>query len=427
MTIPAQGPAVLRTRSEIANEVERVCLQTPIPVDVHTHLYSARFGDLLLWGFDELVTYHYLIAEVCRTNRSVTPEQYYAMTKREQADHIWRSLFLDESPIAEARRGVLTVLQAFGLDVESRDLAQYRDFFTATTVDEHIDRVFAAANCEKVVMTNDPFDDAERAIWEQQGAETDERFLAALRIDPILVKWEEAHPRLAGWGYEVAADLSGDTLSEVRRFLMDWAAKMRPVYLAVSLEADFRYPDESPTTRLIDEAIVPTCRELGVPFAPMLGVKRQVNPALQLAGDGVGKCDVGSLERMCEAHPDCDFLVTLLSRENQHELCVAARKFPNLMPFGCWWFLNDPSLIEEITRMRVELLGPSFVAQHSDCRILDQLVYKWRHFRPILAKVLTDKYLDLFAAGWTLTAEQLEADVRALLGGNFLETLRRPD
>ena len=75
--------------------------------------------------------------------------------------------------------------------------------------------------------------------------------------------------------------------------------------------------------------------------------------------------------------------------------------------------------------MRVELLGLSFVAQHSDCRILDQLVYKWRHFRPILAKVLTDKYLDLFATGWTLTAERIEADVRALLGGNFLSMLGR--
>ncbi len=420
-----QAPSVLDSRSEIANQVERVCLEAPIPVDVHTHLYSPRFGDLLLWGFDELVTYHYLIAEVCRTNRAVSPDAYYALSKREQADHIWRSLFLDESPISEARRGVLTALQAFGLDVESRDLEQYREFFASTTVEEHVDRVFAAANVEKVVMTNDPFDDQERPIWEQQGLETDDRFLAALRIDKILVTWHEAQPVLSGWGYDVAADLSGDTLSEVRRFLTDWAGRIHPVYLAVSLASSFAYPSDDPSTLLIDEAVIPVCRELGVPFAPMLGVKRLINPALQLAGDGVGKCDIAALERLCANHADVSFFVTLLSRENQHELCVAARKFPNLMPFGCWWFLNDPSLIEEMTRMRVELLGLSFVAQHSDCRILDQLVYKWRHFRPILAKVLTDKYLDLFATGWQLTTEQIEADVHALLGGNFLDMLGR--
>ncbi len=309
--------------------------------------------------------------------------------------------------------------------MESRDLEQYREFFASTTVEEHVDRVFAAANVEKVVMTNDPFDDQERPIWEQQGLETDDRFLAALRIDKILVTWHEAQPVLSGWGYDVAADLSGDTLSEVRRFLTDWAGRIHPVYLAVSLASSFAYPSDDPSTLLIDEAVIPVCRELGVPFAPMLGVKRLINPALQLAGDGVGKCDIGALERLCANHADVSFFVTLLSRENQHELCVAARKFPNLMPFGCWWFLNDPSLIEEMTRMRVELLGLSFVAQHSDCRILDQLVYKWRHFRPILAKVLTDKYLDLFATGWQLTTEQIEADVHALLGGNFLDILGR--
>jgi hypothetical protein len=31
------------------------------------------------------------------------------------------------------------------------------------------------------------------------------------------------------------------------------------------------------------------------------------------------------------------------------------------MVFGCWWFLNNPSLIEEIERMRMELLGVSFI------------------------------------------------------------------
>ena len=86
--------------------------------------------------------------------------------------------------------------------------------------------------------------------------------------------------------------------------------------------------------------------------------------------------------------------VTFLARENQHEAAVAARKFGNLMLFGCWWFVNNPSLIDEITRMRVELLGTSFIPQHSDARVLDQLIYKWDHSRKIVAKVLTDKFAE---------------------------------
>ena len=409
---------------EIANTVTRICAQTPLPVDVHTHLYSAHFGDLLLWGFDELVTYHYLIAEVSRTNRSVSTDQFYAMTKPEQADFIWQSLFIDESPISEARRGVLTCLKKYGLDVAGRNIEEYREFFASSTVEEHIDRVFKVANCEKVIMTNDPFDDSERPVWDA-GLESDPRFLAALRIDPLLVTWHDAWHRLAEWGYEVAEDLSGNTLSEVRRFLMDWGERMDPLYMAASLGFNFQYPDEHPSTRIIDEAIVPACTELGIPFSPMIGVKRQVNPALRLAGDSVGKCDIGVVERLCRNHPECNFFVTLLSRENQHELCIAARKFPNLMPFGCWWFLNDPSIIDEMTRERLELLGHSFVAQHSDCRVLDQLVYKWEHSRQTIGRVLVDKYCDMAATGWIVTAEQIERDVRGLFGQNFLDWIGR--
>jgi hypothetical protein len=113
------------------------------------------------------------------------------------------------------------------------------------------------------------------------------------------------------------------------------------------------------------------------------------------------------------------FLVTVLARENQHELCVTARKFPNLLPFGCWWFLNNPSLILEMTRMRVELLGFSFVPQHSDARILDQLVYKWEHSRAAISTVLREKFADLLATGWPLAEGDIRRDVEQLFGGNL--------
>ena len=120
---------------------------------------------------------------------------------------------------------------------------------------------------------------------------------------------------------------------------------MDPFYLAVSLPDDFAWPEDSPRGRLIEQVVLPACRDHRLPFAMMIGVRRAVNPALRDAGDGVGKADVSTVHRLCRTHPDNRFLVTMLSRENQHELCVAARKFANLMPFGCWWFLNNPSIV----------------------------------------------------------------------------------
>jgi hypothetical protein len=122
---------------------------------------------------------------------------------------------------------------------------------------------------------------------------------------------------------------------------------------------------------------------------------------------------------LCRDFPQNKFMVTMLARENQHELAVAGRKFGNLLPFGCWWFLNNPSLVEEVTRMRVELLGSSFVPQHSDARILDQLLYKWEHSRRTIAKVLTDKYAELELTGFRVTQKHVQADVARLLRDNY--------
>ena len=115
----------------------------------------------------------------------------------------------------------------------------------------------------------------------------------------------------------------------------------------------------------------------------------------------------------------------MLSRENQHELCVLARKFRNLHIFGCWWFINVPSLIDETTRMRIEMLGLSFTPQHSDARVLDQLIYKWRHSRRIITDVLIEKYSDLAATGWTVTTAEIERDAKNLFGGAFQQFCRR--
>jgi len=110
----------------------------------------------------------------------------------------------------------------------------------------------------------------------------------------------------------------------------------------------------------MSEAVLPSCRECGLPLSLMIGARYQVNPALCLAGDGVGRADLSSLENICCDYSDNRFLVSVLSRENQHELCVYARQFSNLMPFGCWWFVNNPSIVQEITRER-NCWGPALL------------------------------------------------------------------
>src|SRR5688572_11971000 len=56
---------ILHTAEEVRIQARRIISETPV-FDMHTHLFPPGFGDLSRWGIDNLLTYHYLVAEVMR-------------------------------------------------------------------------------------------------------------------------------------------------------------------------------------------------------------------------------------------------------------------------------------------------------------------------------------------------------------------------
>ncbi|HEX5884710.1 MAG TPA: hypothetical protein VFY67_09185 [Pyrinomonadaceae bacterium] len=391
---------LLTDPEELRAEVELVVNSTPV-MDVHTHLFPSEFNELCLFGIDELLTYHYLVAEMFRSTKT-TYEQFWAMSKTEQADLVWKTLFVDNTPTSEAAQGIVSVLDVFGLDTRAEDLKEARVFFKSTSVVEHIDQVFDIARVSGVVMTNDPLDPTEGEIWKTRG-NVDQRFKTSLRLDRLL------------------NDAGSGPATEMRRLLDQWIKRLDPAYLAVSLPPDFKYPSDDNRNRLLREVVLPAAKDHGLNLTLMVGVRRRINPKLHEAGDGLGRADVTAIERLCAENPEVRFLVTFLSRENQHELCVAARKFSNLMPFGCWWFLNNPSIVSEITRERFELLGQSFIPQHSDARVLEQLIYKWKHARRQIGDALCISYEQLLQNGRAVTRDEISRDVKRLFSENFNE------
>ena len=406
------------SEAQISSAVDEALATTDF-IDIHTHLYPPAFGKMGLWGIDELLTYHYLEAEFFRYSHT-SPAEYWELSKQEQADAIWRALFVENTPVSEATRGVIAVLEAFGLPTRSPNLAEAREFFKSQNIEGHVVKVLRMAGVSTAIMTNDPLDPEEAAVW-LKGVVPHPQFRAVLRLDKILCTWPTHWQALLGQGYRVDEQASGKSPSEVRRFLTHWYERMQPVYMAVSLPDSFAYPEDTPGNRLLRDAVLPVCRELDLPISLMMGVRKQVNPALRLAGDAVGRSDLRTLERLCLEFPNNRFLVSVLSRENQHELCVYARKFNNLMPFGCWWFLNNPSIVEEITRERIEMLGTSFIPQHSDARVLEQVIYKWRNTRRTVARNLKDAYRVLAEDGRRVTIREIRHDVTRLFRSNAEE------
>ena len=407
-----------RLRQAVENELRAVPF-----IDIHTHLFQPSLGRLGLWGIDHLLTYHYLEAELFRSS-DISPEHYWTLPLEEKADAIWKALFVENPPVSESTRGVVAVLEAFGLQTDAKDLKDARAFFASREIEQHTGEVFRLAGISEAVMTNDPLDPEESVLWRRDLGQ-DRRFHAALRIDRIL-SWDAHWQVMQDAGYRVDRELSDGAVKEVRRFLSDWCARMRPAYMAVSLPDSFDYPGaDDQRSKLLKRAVLPTCEEFRFPLSLMIGVRRQANPRLRLAGDASGRADLGAIERLCVEFPQNRFLASVLSRENQHELCVYARKFSNLMPFGCWWFLNNPSVVEEITRERIEMLGFSFIPQHSDARILEQVIYKWRNTRRTLAPILTNTYALLAEDGRQVDKNQIRSDIERLFRTNFTAFARQ--
>lgn len=414
----------IETLSALESAVRSAVADVTI-TDIHTHLFPPSHGELLLWGADEVLTYHYLVAELFTVApKGLTHEAFFALPKSKQADLVWEHVFLKHGALSEAARGALTIFSKLGLDVAGRDLAGIRRWFARQKVDGYLKKVFEVAGLDYAIMTNNPFVPEETACWEKN-LPVPAILKTALRIDTLLIDWPAAAKVMRAQGYKTGAKPDAKSIAQARKFLVDWAKKIKPVYMAASLAQDFVYPSKDVSTLVLDKIVLPVAQELNLPLAMMIGVRRLIHPALRTGGDGVGVADVQTVANLCLKYPKVKFLVTMLSRVNQHELCVVGRKFGNLHLFGCWWYCNNPSIIEEMTRQRLELLGTAVTCQHSDARVLDQLIYKWTHSRKILADVLADKYADLFAAGWRPTEAEIRRDVRNLLGGSFEEFLAK--
>ncbi|CAJ1425857.1 unnamed protein product [Effrenium voratum] len=387
----------------------------------------------MLWGIDELLTYHYLVSEYFMVAPAeVTHDNFFAKSKQGQADLVWRGLFLERSPISEACQGVVTTLQKLGLEKQlaERDLTSIRQWFEAQRLDDHVEKVFQLANVRYAVMTNIPYVEEEAQHWRQNVPVATSRLRTALRIDTFLKgDWGSISKALRAEGLD-------ETLEGAKEYLRKWARIYKPEYMMASTPHDWRYPEPPAVAtmkplvkafagfgaaELLEQVVAPLCQELSLPIALKLGAWRGMSPDLDpcCGGDGVAAADLASLQALCANFPKVKFLVTVLSRANQHELTVVVQKTRNLHLYGCWWYCNNPSIIEELTKMRTEMLGTAFTAQHSDCRVLEQLLYKWEHSREVIGEALAPYYRRLLQRGWRLTRQELRRDVQLLLGGSY--------
>ena len=64
-------------------------------------------------------------------------------------------------------------------------------------------------------------------------------------------------------------------------------------------------------------------------------------------------------------------------------------------------------------------IGTSFIPQHSDARVLEQMIYKWRNTRRTLAPILANAYRLMSEDGRAVMRADISKDVTRLFRSNF--------
>ena len=121
--------------TDIAIQVDDALTAQPV-LDMHTHLFAPSFGSpvpnatgktdpagLLLWGIDELVTYHYLVAEVYRVVPATTLpyESFWKMSKsRAGGPHL-------ETPVRRAHAHLRSLPRRSHHPAKARTESQRKD------------------------------------------------------------------------------------------------------------------------------------------------------------------------------------------------------------------------------------------------------------------------------------------------------------
>ena len=389
--------------------------------DWHTHLLGPKAGpELSLHGSDQMLTYHYVRRKLFGAGH-IDPDTFNSWDLEKQGDFTWQKLFLDAPSDAfdEGCRGVLVALEAFGLDPNATSLETARQFYADTPAEEIQRHCMELAGVRRIVGTQDVFNDQERAYYTD--GDWDANYLSGFRLDELVLHYPRAVGKLNAWGYSVGTDPSEtSTASEIRRFLSDWQGKLHDVvYGACSFPPNCQVHDlSSREGAVLHHADLPVLRELKLPFFMMPGPIRQLNYKWQAAGSGVGLCDMFPYQQLLRHHSGNAFFITPLHNSNQYDASVLTCHNDNVMAIGHWWFNYHPGLVEQDLKMRLEMTGDRFIPFNSDARVLENLIPKWRRFRQVLAKVITDKYQDLHDTGRHVTREGI---------ANTLQTLFDPD
>ena len=163
--------------------------------------------------------------------------------------------------------------------------------------------------------------------------------------------------------------------------------------------------DQSATlSRFVFWTLAEFCSEHSLPFDLMIGVNRRVYEDGVFQGQDLFDMRVSLIQykELFNAFPKVTFPISVLGNTSNNELVSYAWIFPNVVTNGHWWYSNIPTYIEVDTRSRLEAVPRNKqVGYYSDMYKLEFALPKFRMYRRVLAKVLSEDFV--IGRGWSET------------------------
>ncbi len=403
---------------EAKNLIWEAVHQTPA-AEVRVFAYP-QAGGRSVSGIDALLTTPEVLSEFFRrralANRELGPasarEAYIrTLTPAELADLVWRQLFLDNAPMSEPLRVVLTTMGMFGLDVACGDLRVLREQYDQIPAEEKLARIITLANLDLALYAVDcwPEDGTQGegvGLWGSSAGALPvvarpDVFRPVLYLSRLFADWKEGARRLRVRGFGLKAKVDNFAPLEFRRFLAGEAARVRPVAIGLDWPTGGHHADDGCVGKLVREAVLPFCREKDLPFFLETGEER-----------------IEGLEALWREQPEVRVLL-FPGREDQFASAVmAASAVRNVLLAGPDQPLSFPRIMDGYHGLRLEGLGSAFHAFHSSAGAVEELVGGWAHGRWTFGKALLRHYSELWRTGWRFSEESVKREVGLMLVGN---------
>jgi glucuronate isomerase len=284
---------------------------------------------------------------------------------------------------------------------------------TKTAAPNWADEVLDRCGVTAVMLTND-FDDTLENFDTQ-------RYLPCLRADELVFHLHRStvRSRLEHCTQQAISSLNGLQLAidKLFQFFVTRGARA----CAISLPTDFQpIPISSTTAKLAWEKVVKAdgegvdpsalrtigqfifwmladrCDHHKLPFDLMIGVHRKVYPQGVYQGQDLydSRVSLYDYRALFNAFPDVYFPISVLASVTNQELVSYAWIFPNVLPFGHWWYSNTPSMIRRDLSHRLEAVpSTKLIGYYSDAYKLEFILPKFRMYKRVLAQTLAEDFV----------------------------------